>query len=71
MTEAAAAELAHLQAVWLARFGEPPPIVAEPEIMRRVMARVLERTGAESPPPAACPAPAGWPKLALAPDPGS
>jgi hypothetical protein len=49
MTKAAADELAHLQAVWLDRFGEPPPIIAEPEIMRRVMARVLGRIDAESP----------------------
>jgi hypothetical protein len=49
MTRAAADELAHLQAEWFARFGEPPPIVAEPEIMRRVLARVLERSDAEGP----------------------
>jgi hypothetical protein len=49
MTKAVADEVAYLQALWLDRFGEPPPIVAEPEIMRRVMARVLARMDAESP----------------------
>jgi hypothetical protein len=49
MTKAVADEVAYLHAVWLDRFGEPPPIVAEPEIMRRVMARVLGRIDAESP----------------------
>ena len=28
------------------RFGEPPPIVAEPEIMRRVLSQVLARSDA-------------------------
>ena len=49
MSKAVADEAAYLQAVWLERFGEPPPIVAEPEIMRRVLARVLDRIDAESP----------------------
>jgi hypothetical protein len=26
------------------RFGEPPPIIAEPEIMRRVLSQVLARS---------------------------
>lgn len=47
MTKASADELARLHAEWFDRFGEPPPIVAEPEIMRRVMAQVLERADAE------------------------
>lgn len=49
MTKAVADEVAYLQAVWLDRFGEPPPIVAEPEIMRRVLTRVLGRIDAEGP----------------------
>jgi hypothetical protein len=46
MDRPAADELAQLYAEWLDRFGEPPPIVAEPEIMRRVLRQVLERSAA-------------------------
>jgi hypothetical protein len=40
----AAQELARLHAAWMERFGEPPPIIAEPEIMRRVLSQVLARS---------------------------
>jgi hypothetical protein len=46
---AATEELAYLQGVWMERFGEPPAIVAEPEIMRRVLASVLAKADARSP----------------------
>lgn len=46
MDQSAAQELAQLQAAWMERFGEPPPIVAEPEIMRRVLGQVLARSDA-------------------------
>jgi hypothetical protein len=46
MDQPAANELAQLQAAWMERFGEPPPIVAEPEIMRRVLSQVLARSDA-------------------------
>ena len=49
MSRSATEELAHLHAEWFDRFGEPPAIVAEPALMRRVMARVLARADAESP----------------------
>jgi hypothetical protein len=48
MTETAD-ELALLQAAWLDRFGEPPPIVAEPAMMRRIMSRVIDRFDEENP----------------------
>ena len=47
MDQPAATELEQLHADWLERFGEPPPIIAEPEIMRRVLRQVLERSSAD------------------------
>ena len=44
MDKPEAQELEQLHAAWLDRFGEPPPIIAEPEIMRRVLRQVLERS---------------------------
>lgn len=50
MTKSVAAEeLAYLQGVWMERFGEPPAIIAEPEIMRRVLLSVLAKTDPRSP----------------------
>lgn len=47
MDRPAAEELEQLHAAWLERFGEPPPIIAEPDIMRRVLSQVLERSRSE------------------------
>jgi hypothetical protein len=30
-------EMGRLTQLWAERFGEPPPIIAEPELMRRVL----------------------------------
>lgn len=48
MDKPAAEVLEQLHAAWLERFGEPPPIIAEPEIMRRVLSQVLKRSGEAS-----------------------
>lgn len=63
-----AEELEQLHAAWLERFGEPPPIIAEPDIMRRVLSQVLERSAAGPFRPDAairsletCPRRQGWP----------
>jgi hypothetical protein len=49
MDQPAATELEQLHADWLERFGEPPPIIAEPEIMRRVLRQVLDKSRATPP----------------------
>jgi hypothetical protein len=49
MEKPAARELEQLHAAWLERFGEPPPIIAEPEIMRRVLSQVLARSHEAAP----------------------
>jgi hypothetical protein len=49
MDRPAANELEQLHAAWLDRFGEPPPIIAEPHIMRRVLSQVLDRRHAGTP----------------------
>ena len=46
--------LEELDALWRVRYGQPLPIVAEPELIVRVMRRVEEKRQAEA---AAPPAP--------------
>jgi hypothetical protein len=43
-----AAIMDELDALWRVRFGQPLPIVAEPELIIRVMRRVEEKRLAES-----------------------
>ena len=43
MSQCEAASAADLAELWRQRFGQPPPIIAEPELMLRILQTVSPR----------------------------